>query len=89
MHVNFKHTYEYPPARMRLGLRIRPLIGNIQVCVLPYVLQLRPIISLHAYVRVLRITHLKLVLILHDGFPHLSYLKRNVPTSRFYSILII
>ena len=35
MHENFKHTYEYPPSRMRLGpLRISPLIGNIQVCIL-------------------------------------------------------
>ena len=25
MHENFKHTYEYPPSRMRLGLRISPL----------------------------------------------------------------
>ena len=46
MHENFKHTYEYSPARMRLGLRVSPLIGNIQVCVLPYVLQLCPSISL-------------------------------------------
>ena len=30
MHENFKHTYECPPSRMRLGLRISPLI--IQVC---------------------------------------------------------
>ena len=53
MHENFKHTYEYPPSRMRLGLRISPLIGNIQVCVLRYVLQLCPSISisLHVYVR--------------------------------------
>ena len=53
MHENFKHTYEYSPARMRLGLRVSPLIGNIQVCVLPYVLQLCPSISLHIYVRAL------------------------------------
>merc|ERR1711991_636142 len=30
-----------------------------------------------------RVTHEKLVLILHDSFPHLSNLKRDVPTSRF------
>ena len=42
---------------MRLGLRVSLLIGNIQICVLGYILQLRPIISFHVYVRVLRITH--------------------------------
>ena len=42
---------------MRLRLRVSLLIGIIQICVLPYILLLRPIISLHAYVRVLRITH--------------------------------
>ena len=26
MPENFKHTYEYSPARMRLGLRVSPLI---------------------------------------------------------------
>ena len=56
-HENFKHTYECLPTRMRLGLRISPLIGDIQVCILPYVLQLCPSISLHVHIRVLRITH--------------------------------
>ena len=59
MHENFKHTYEYPPSRMRLGLRISPLIliGNIQVCILRYVLVLqlcpRPsalVSSMHMYI---------------------------------------
>ena len=52
-----KNAHEHSTARMRLGLRVSLLIGNIQICVLGYILQLRPIISFHAYVRVLRITH--------------------------------
>ena len=51
MHENFKRTYEYSPARMRLGLQVSPLIGNIQVCILPYVLQLCPSISLNPRLR--------------------------------------
>ena len=54
---DFKNAHEHSTVRMRLVLRVSLLIGNIQVWVLPYILQLRPIISLHAYVRVLRITH--------------------------------
>ena len=44
MYNDFKHTHEYSPAYMRLGLRTSLLIGDIQICVLPYILQLRPII---------------------------------------------
>ena len=51
-----KNAHEHSTARMRLGLRVSLLIGNIQICVLGYILQLRPIISFHVYVRVLRIT---------------------------------
>ena len=29
MHENFKHTYEYSPARMRLGLRVSPTCFKI------------------------------------------------------------
>ena len=56
---DFKNAHEHSTVRMRLGLRVSLLIGNIQICILGYILQLRPIIiiSFHAYVRVLRITH--------------------------------
>ena len=57
MYDDFKHTHESSPAYVCLGLRTSLLIGDIQIRVLPYILQLRPIISLHAYIRVLRITH--------------------------------
>ena len=39
-----KNAHEHSTARMRLGLRVSLLIGNIQICVLGYILQLRPII---------------------------------------------
>ena len=52
---DFKNAHEHSKVRMRLGLHVSLVIGNIQICVLGYILQLRPIISFHAYVRVLRI----------------------------------
>ena len=53
---DFKNAHEHSKVRMRLGLRVSLLIGNVHICVLPYILQLHPIISLHAYIRMLRIT---------------------------------
>ena len=53
---DFKNAHEHSTMRMRLGLHVSLLIGNIQICVLGYILQLRPIISFHAYVRVFRIS---------------------------------
>ena len=52
---NFKHTHEWSPTRLRLGLRASPLIGDIQICILRYVLQVCPIIGVHIYVCVLRV----------------------------------
>ena len=41
---DFKNAHEHSTVRMRLGLHVSLLIGNIQICVLGYFLQLRPII---------------------------------------------
>ena len=57
---------------MRLGLHVSLLIGNIQICVLGYILQLRPIISFHVNVRVLRITHYSLSNVIDNNYHNLK-----------------
>ena len=42
---------------IHLSLRIDVLIGNIQVCILRYVLQQSRVVSLQAYLRMARITN--------------------------------
>ena len=56
-----KHIHEHSPAHMRLGLRDSPLgkvflIGDIQVSVTSYILQISPVVSNHSDVFEIRIT---------------------------------
>ena len=56
-----KHIHEYSPAHMRLGLRVSPLgkvflIGDIQVSITSYILQISPVVSNQSDVFEIRVT---------------------------------
>ena len=62
MYTTLKAIYVRTQA-IRLILRANVLIGNIQICILRCVLQQSRVVSLHAYIRMARITHYKLFLL--------------------------